>query len=168
MIGEILARIREAAAEDEAWHTAIAPAVDGREAGASLHLAVLVEPYLTYLLDGRKTVESRFSTRAIPPFGRVLPGDVVLLKAASGPVLATCTVEAVWSYRMNRESWDEMRDRFGRALCAEGTFWTDRRHANYATLLRVANVVQLPPIAVPKRDRRGWVVLKDRTRLELL
>ena len=46
----------------------------------SVHLAILLEPYLQYILDGTKTVESRFSKNRIAPYNMVEPGDVVLLK----------------------------------------------------------------------------------------
>ena len=36
-----------------------------------VHLAVMVEPYLSRVLDGSKTIESRFSRKKIAPWGRV-------------------------------------------------------------------------------------------------
>ena len=37
----------------------------------SVHLAILLEPYLQYILDGTKTVESRFSKNRIAPYKMV-------------------------------------------------------------------------------------------------
>src|SRR6478609_2984704 len=53
----------------------------------AVHLAIFVEPYLSFLLDGTKTIESRFSMRRTVPYERVETGDIMLLKAASGPVV---------------------------------------------------------------------------------
>ena len=40
-----------------------------------VHLAVMVEPYLSRVLDGSKTMESRFSRKKIAPWGaRVIRG----------------------------------------------------------------------------------------------
>ena len=45
-----------------------------------IHLAIFVEPYLTYVLDGKKTVESRFSINRSPPYKKVKSGDIVFVK----------------------------------------------------------------------------------------
>jgi hypothetical protein len=126
-----------------------------------LHIAVFVEPYLQFVLDRSKTVESRFSRKRSVPFGRVCPGDVVLLKRSSGPLVGACSVSAVWDYRLTPTSWSEIRGRFGPAICAQGTFWEDRRDASFATLMQITDARALPQLALPKRDRRGWVVLMD-------
>ena len=35
---------------------------------ANLHLGVFAEPWLSYMLDGRKTIESRFGKNRIAPY----------------------------------------------------------------------------------------------------
>src|SRR5687768_17686293 len=98
-----------------------------RDALPNIHLAVFTEPYLQYLLDGTKTVESRFSVKGCAPYGRVSPGDLLLVKAAGGPIVAACKIGSVWSYRLNPSTWDAIRRRFAKALCAsEPEFWEDR------------------------------------------
>src|ERR1700686_1163065 len=71
----------------------------GRNRG--IHLAVLVEPYLSLILDGKKTIESRFSTNRHAPFEQVQRGDVLILKRSSGPVEGLCTVSDAWFYQLN-------------------------------------------------------------------
>jgi hypothetical protein len=51
--------------------------------GVARQLFDMVEPYLGYILEGKKTIESRFSKPLIPPYRRVALGDVVLLKAGA-------------------------------------------------------------------------------------
>lgn len=156
-----------AAAEPQpAWVEVIEQLLQGRDRG--VHLAVLVEPYLQFVLDRTKTVESRFSRRRCPPFGRVSEGDVILLKRAAGPVIGLCTVSDVWSYHLDPRTLTEIRDRFGAALQPQGGFWEDRREAAFATLMRIEGAQTLPDIRVPKRDRRGWVVLRDQRVPDLL
>jgi hypothetical protein len=149
-----------AAAEPEpAWAGAIEELL--RVPGRGMHLAVFVEPYLQFILDRTKTVESRFSRRRCPPFGRVCEGDVILLKRAAGPVMGLCTVSDVWSYHVDPRTLTEIRDRFGAAIQPQNGFWEDHREAAFATLMRIEGARTLPDIRVPKRDRRGWVVLRD-------
>jgi dephospho-CoA kinase len=126
-----------------------------------VHLAVFVEPFLEYVLSGRKTVESRFSAVRFPPYRRVSRGDLVLLKASGGPVVGVCEVGAAWFYRLEPDSWKTIRREFAAALCAENPeFWRMRAQAEFATLMYVARVKRLPPVPWPKRDRRGWVVVR--------
>ena len=127
----------------------------------SVHLAILLEPYLKYILDGTKTVESRFSKNRIAPYNMVQSGDVVLLKrAAAKSISGVCIVSKVWFYQLDSDTWSQIRDGFSIALRAEDpAFWEQRKAAQFATLMRIAEVYPLPPIEVPKRDRRGWVTL---------
>lgn len=130
----------------------------------SMHLAILLEPYLSYILDGSKTVESRFSKHRIVPYKAVAVGDLVLLKnAATRSISGVCVVRGVWYYQLNSASWKEIKDRFSLALRADNTsFWHQRSQAQYATLMRISDVLTTSDIRVPKRDRRGWVVLCNR------
>jgi len=66
-----------------------------------IHLAVFVEPFLTFVLEGRKTVESRFSIHRRPPFGCVRSGDLVLIKESGGPIVAMAEVSRVWYYQLD-------------------------------------------------------------------
>lgn len=128
----------------------------------ALHLAVFVEPYLRYILEGRKTVESRFSTIRCAPYRRVNPGDVIVLKRSGGPVLGLCKVSQTWYYELEPSTWSEIRREFTESLCAQDPeFWEAREHASFATLMRVTNPVRVRPFHFPKRDRRGWVVLHE-------
>jgi hypothetical protein len=126
-----------------------------------IHLAVMLEPYLQFVLDGSKEVESRFSRNGCAPFERVAAGDVVLLKRSSGPIVGFCRISDVWDYRLTPGSLETIRDRFGPAICPQPGFWEQRRDAAFATLMRIDTVSPLPEMAIPKRDRRGWVVLRD-------
>jgi hypothetical protein len=126
-----------------------------------VHLAVLVEPYLSFILNGTKTIESRFSINRCAPFGSVHEGDIVLLKRSSGPVVGLCRVSSVWNFRLEPKTWSEIRKEFAEALCAQDPiFWDERKGASYATLMKIDNVLEIPPLRVNKRDRRGWVILK--------
>ena len=115
-------------------------------------------------LEGSKTVESRFSRHRIAPYGAVHSGDVVLLKrSAAKTVTGICIVRKVWFYQLNSDKLELIRNYFATALRADDySFWEKHKSARFATLMRIAEVYPLPPIQVPKRDRRGWVVLRSR------
>lgn len=132
----------------------------GQRSGALLHLGVFVEPFLSFVLDGSKTVESRFSTTRQPPYGRVSSGDLLVLKRASGPVVGVAEIEQVWYYELDGSAWATIRERFGANLRIEDdTFWERKSQACFATLIKLGRVEAIPPIFCKKRDRRAWVIL---------
>jgi hypothetical protein len=158
---EVVCELQSAVKGDLFWEEYLRGLGSDKPLPWGLHLAVLLEPYLTFILRGDKTVESRFSSRRFPPYGTVGPGDVLILKRQSGPVVGVCKVSHAWFYRLDPKSWKMIRREFTAALCAQDPeFWKDREAASFATLMALDNVRSLPPISCAKRDRRGWVVLR--------
>jgi dephospho-CoA kinase len=153
--------VRSVVQGDHFWERPLCQWTSQNACGCTLHLAILVEPYLQFILEGRKTVESRFSARRGAPYGIVQRGDIVLLKRSGGPVVGLAQIAYVWFYRLDPRSWDGIRNEFTEALCAQDpAFWHARRHASYATLMRLQHVRAITPVPCVKRDRRGWVVLQ--------
>lgn len=143
-------------------------AVAADDSRAALHVAVMREPFLALLLEGRKKIESRFSVNRVLPYGQVDSADVVALKAQSGPVVGVALVEHVDFYELDPATWAILQDSFARPLCADDpAFWEERAGARFATLMRVSQVLRIPPLVVDKTDRRGWVRLGTETQLEL-
>lgn len=130
-------------------------------AGIGVHIACMVEPFLGYILDGRKTIESRFSKPLIPPYMHISIGDIVLLKA--GPIVASFTASSVEFIELTGHRLGRLAQDYGEAICADQEFWTARADKRYATLIGVRDVRELTPIRVDKQDRRGWMVLRDMT-----
>jgi hypothetical protein len=162
---ELIAQLTRSIGRDASWQERLQTFTPNGRGDVALHLAIFVEPYLGYVLDGRKTVESRFSAVRCAPWGEVHRGDVILLKRSGGPIVAISTAADVWSYHLDPVTWIHVREEFARALCAEDpSFWTERARAEFATLIRLERVQRVPPMDVPKRDRRGWVVLVPRRR----
>lgn len=145
---------------DKHWEKYITQQIVQSSTSVGLHLAIFTEPYLTYILDGKKTIESRFSVNRNMPYRAINVGDVVLLKKSSGPVLALCAVSYAWFYRLDKASWATIKKEFTNALCAQDPhFWTKRCNASYATLIKIDHVKEITPFYCNKTDRRGWVVL---------
>jgi len=159
----VIQQVCEAVRNDPFWGSRLSEVVHDKSSNNDIHLAVFVEPFLQFMLEGKKTVESRFSKRLRAPHKRVKKGDVILLKRSGGAVVGICQVGSVWFYTLGPESLRAMRNDFAWALCANSPgFWSDRRHMSFATLMRVSNVVKIGPIPCAKQDRRGWVVLTHR------
>lgn len=157
---DLIADLLRAVSGDPFWEKYLGRIISDNSAPYSLHLAIMVEPFLQFVLSGRKTIESRFSVHRCAPYGYVEKGDVILLKRTGGPIVGLCQVSHRWLYQLDPESWNFIREKFTEALCANSSdFWKERERALFATLMRVCHVRPIIPIKFEKRDRRGWVVL---------
>lgn len=142
---------------DPRWDVALRRLQD---AEASLHLAVLTEPFLGWLLDGTKSIESRFSRVRCAPYGTLAEGDVIAVKKPGGPVTGAFQAGQVSSYQLTPARVAELRHRFADQIRAhDDEFWRQRANCIYATLIQVRHVRTLPGWAFPKKDRRGWAQL---------
>ena len=70
LIGELKNSIQE----NGFWRGYLASLSASSSTPFSIHLAILLEPYLKFILEGSKTVESRFSRHRIAPYGVVESG----------------------------------------------------------------------------------------------
>jgi hypothetical protein len=126
-----------------------------------LHLAVFTEPFFALVLEGRKTIESRFSRVRCAPFEAVSDGDIILIKQAGGPICGLALARQAWSFELDRQIFSRIREQYGDAICADDDFWRNRRNSSYATLIELAEPTAIPAMPCSKRDRRGWVPLRS-------
>jgi hypothetical protein len=151
----------ERLSQDVYWRNRLEGWGEGRPLGFAWHLAIFVEPFLSYVLDGTKAVESRFSINRAEPYKRVAPKDILLLKTSGGPIVGAAEVSEVTFYQLNAEELERIRERFGEALRVEDEeFWTDRKDACYASIIGISHVTPFRPLDCDKRDKRGWVRLQ--------
>ncbi len=126
------------------------------------HLVVLHTKYLQPILQGSKTVECRLSQRRTIPFGLVEPGDMLWLKETSGPIRATAMVRSVQSiHPLDANTLNTLQARFSEPMQVDPLFFIQRRLANFATFITLADVQPLTPFGIYKQDRRAWVILSE-------
>jgi hypothetical protein len=162
----IVERLQRTVDDDPFWNAHLDECV---LAGASkMHLAVFRQPFLSLLLAGKKTIESRFSVNRVAPFEAIRDNDLILLKEASGPVVGIALAGAPGFYHLDEQAWSMIRMKFATAICAtDDSFWEQRAHARYATLIPIKAALKFEPFTIAKRDRRGWVLLPAVEALEL-
>src|SRR5260370_27512850 len=115
----------------------------------SVHVAIFVQPFLDHMLNGRKTVESRFSVNRCPPYNRVRRGDIILIKQSGGPIVGICEADDIWFYRLDPASWATIKMTFAHSICADDPkFWDSRRMAQYAPLLRSRHVCRVASVEI--------------------
>jgi hypothetical protein len=127
-----------------------------------VHIAIFSEPFLSLVLTGEKTIESRFSRNRCAPYGEISSGDIILIKGVAGPICGVSLARRTWCYDLVSEPIQRIRDRFGSQIRAGDDFWTSRASAHYATLIDLDETAPIAPVQCDKRDRRGWVSLRSR------
>ncbi|WP_028459272.1 ASCH domain-containing protein [Chloroflexus sp. Y-396-1] len=131
----------------------------------TLHLVILREPYLSRILTGQKRIESRFACDRRPPFARVNLGDILLLKRAGGPLVGLALVKHVISRALTPDVLDEIRYNYAADLAIDDDhFWERQTQKRFVTLVWIGEVCPLPPIPIPHRDRRGWILIRQYVR----
>jgi hypothetical protein len=143
------------------WGAYLSPIVTPQNP-VGVHLAVFSEPFLSYVFSGRKTLESRFSRFRIAPFDAIAPGDVILIKEVAGPIRGVALAQQTWFFDLSSAPIRTLRERFAAGICADDSFWDDKRDAVFATIIELAEPASIEPLDCDKRDRRGWVTLRSR------
>ncbi len=126
-----------------------------------IHLGIFTEPYLGYMLDGRKTIESRFSKNKIVPYNRISKDDIVLVKKSSGNILAYFIVKDVLFFDLEHDNIDIIRCKYEKELCVSDKFWSIKKNSRYATLIFIDKLVKLDDFHINKKGMQTWIVLKD-------
>ncbi len=124
-----------------------------------VHLAVMVEPYLSRVLDGSKTIESRFSRKKIAPWGRVSSRDVVVLKKSGGSFVAFFEATDATYVELSPDSIAQIRQAYGQSLCVDDAFWQAKAECSFATLISMGHLFVFPPFSIAFQNRRSWVDL---------
>lgn len=132
------------------------------------HVVILAKEYFgaksiyEMILDGTKTIESRWSMHECAPYQKVEPGDLLLLKESGRPVTACATAAKVAYYELTPSLVDELRLQYGKEIGAEdAAAWESTRDKRYGTLIWLADVHKITPIFVPRAHGAGWIIMDD-------
>lgn len=123
------------------------------------HLALMREPFLSAILNGSKTVESRFSRNRISPWGSVDSGDLILFAKLGGIVVSYAKALEVHYIIMSEHSRDYIETNYGERICSslDPEFWQKKSKSKYATLIELGPVTSCEAVKFRKRDQRAWI-----------
>jgi len=155
---EILERILKGVPAGSQWRARLTRDLAKPRIEVGVHLAIFVEPFLTAVLEGRKTIESRFGVHRRPPYLCIEPDDYILLKRSGGPIVGLAMARTADFYQLSPEVLADIRAKFAYQLYAlDDEFWDSRAGKQYATLIELEDPIQIDPVSFAKRDRQGWV-----------
>lgn len=131
------------------------------------HLAIFDLDTAHRILAGKKTIETRFSQKKISPFGEVSVGDIVYIKPVGSELAGQFIISKVIFYDgLDSSDLADIRQLYGKRLSlgsteADDKFFDSKKDAKFGTIIFISQVERFitPPIKIPKKDRRGWVVL---------
>ena len=125
----------------------------------SEHLAILRQPWMKYIINGKKTIESRISQRRIAPYRKVEKNDWIYFRL-SGDFTVThkAQVDKVLYYQ-GKERIFRVLKRFKQEICIDDEYIQSKHKCQYLTLIWLNPVIDLGIDAFPfvKKDQRAWV-----------
>lgn len=124
-----------------------------------VHLGIFGEPYLTYILEGKKTIESRFSKNKIAPYNQITKEDIIIVKKSSGNVEGYFTIKEVLFFDLNMVSTEEIKSKYNKQLCVDEEFWLNKKNSNYATLIIIDKLIKLKSFHIDKKGMQAWIKL---------
>lgn len=100
------------------------------------HIAIFRQPFFDMILNGEKTIESRWSKSKIAPYEKVGVGDEILLKLTGKPITATTKVEKVRFYKLTPEIVEDIRLKYGKQIGTDKfENWDSILTQRYCTLI---------------------------------
>lgn len=125
----------------------------------NLHLGIFSKAYLASILNGEKTIESRFSKNKILPYNKIKKDDIVFMKKSSGDIIAYFTIKEVLFFDLKVHSIEKIKKQYNDQLCVDDTFWEIKKNSNYATLIFIDKVIKLKPFHIAKKGMQTWIKL---------
>ena len=123
------------------------------------HLGIFIEPGLTDIIAGRRTIEARFSKNKSAPYQKINPLDVVIMKKTGGNVVGYFTVKDVKYLNIGEISMPDIKAAYNSQLCIADELWEMKKDSKYASLIYIDDVNVLKNFAVPKKGMQTWIVL---------
>jgi len=92
------------------------------------HLAIFKGEGVGLILNGKKTVESRFSKRKNVPFLQISAGDLVYIKPSGKDIIGQFRVKKVIFFdNLDADDLSDLKKRYGKSLAVSEEYWEKNR-----------------------------------------
>ncbi len=130
------------------------------------------------ILDGTKTIESRWYVHKISPWNKIRDGETIYFKESGCPVTATAIVAKVLQFdSLNTSKIKEIVKQYGKAIAPNVTpeawnLWAEKQESKkYCILVFLKNVKRVPSFNIDKTGygiSSAWLVVKDINQIKVL
>ena len=129
------------------------------------------------ILEGRKTVESRWYVNKVSPWNKIKSGDVVYFKESGGPVTVRASVEKVIQYEdLNEITIKNIISKYGKYIAPHTTpddflLWGRKQNKKrYCILIFLENAVKIEPFDIDKTSygiSSAWLAVGDISKVKV-
>ncbi len=103
-----------------------------------VHVAIVDSRTARLILEGKKTIETRFAIKRNKPYGRINSGDLIFIKKSGGPIVAKARAGEVRFYSdLDADKISILRRSYNNLVKASSQFWQEKKHAKYATFFNL-------------------------------
>ena len=109
------------------------------------------------MINGQKTIESRFSKNKIIPYQKINKNDIVLIKKSGEPIIGYFTIQKILFFNLKETSIEKLKEKYQK--CVQEIFWQEKKLSNYATLIKIEKIHLLKPFFISKKGMQSWIKL---------
>ena len=126
------------------------------------HLAIMRNPWMKYLINGTKTIESRISQRKIIPWRKVVVGDWIYFRLAGDSMVNHRAQVKQVKYYSGFQIFDKLRE-YQHEIGIDENYIQSKQKCQYLTLIWLSKVEELGINCFPfvKKDQRAWVLIEE-------
>jgi ASC-1-like (ASCH) protein len=138
-----------------------------------VHIAIMNPKWklIPLILNGSKTIESRFYINRIAPWNRIRRGETIYFKDSGKPVTAKATVSKVLQYdklENNKALQLEIFEKYGKLIWPENIAFEDwyekRKNKRYGILIFLEDPIEIKPFNIDKTgfgNACAWLAMKE-------
>ncbi|MBE6124062.1 MAG: hypothetical protein E7184_00770 [Erysipelotrichaceae bacterium] len=114
------------------------------------------------VLNGTKTIESRWSMNKIVPFEKIKNDEIIYLKETGKDVSTIAKVDRVEFYCLTESKVKELVDVYGEKIGIDDkeAFYQKNKNKKYGTLIWLKDVKNIESFKVKKSYGSGWLIIE--------
>ncbi len=129
--------------------------------GKAIHLGIFNEPYLSLMLSGKKTIESRFSKNKIHPYKNINKDDIVFIKKSGGKIIGYFNIKKIIFFDLQKTNIEIIKEKYNNQLHLDEDFWIAKSNCRYATLIFIDNLHTIKPFNIVRREMQSFIKLNN-------
>jgi ASC-1-like (ASCH) protein len=133
------------------------------------HLAIMSKGFLNKILDGKKTIESRWTMFRRAPYERVMTGDKIFFKFSGGKIVASAVVKNTIFYQrpaqdaeikilITKHWYDLGFDSRAEAM----KFAEEKKNKKYVSVIQLEHIRRVEPFKISKKgygSQCSWITV---------